>query len=81
MYLNVFLRVQSYEKKRKWEKFSIFALQKNFKRAMESVVLICFVAYTVLLFAVMWLSSRKSSGNDAFSVGSASRRGRWWRTA
>ena len=69
MYLNVILRVQSYEKKRKWEKFSIFALQKNFKRAMESVVLICFVAYTVLLFAVMWLSSRKSSGNDAFFRG------------
>ena len=36
---------------------------------MESVVLICFVAYTVLLFAVMWLSSRKSAGNDAFFRG------------
>ncbi len=36
---------------------------------METIVLICFVAYTVLLFAVMWLSSRKTSGNDAFFRG------------
>ena len=36
---------------------------------METVVLVCFVAYTVLLFVVMWLSSRKASGNDAFFRG------------
>lgn len=36
---------------------------------METVVLICFVAYTVLLFVVMWLSSRRAAGNDAFFRG------------
>ena len=36
---------------------------------MEKIVLICFVAYTVLLFAVMWLSSRRTAGNDAFFRG------------
>lgn len=36
---------------------------------MESIILICFLAYTVLLFAVMWLTSRKSTGNDAFFRG------------
>ena len=42
---------------------------------METVVLICFVAYTVLLFVVMWLSSRRTSGNDAFFRGQ--RRSPW----
>ena len=43
--------------------------KKNLKVRMETVVLICFVAYTVLLFGVMWLSSRKTAGNDAFFRG------------
>ena len=33
------------------------------------IVLICFLLYTLLLFVVMWLSSRKGSGNDAFFRG------------
>ncbi|MCR4658728.1 MAG: sodium:solute symporter [Bacteroidales bacterium] len=34
---------------------------------MQLTILICFVLYTLLLFAVMWLTSRKgSNGNDAF---------------
>ena len=36
---------------------------------METIILVCFLAYTALLFVVMWLSSRKSSGNDAFFRG------------
>ena len=36
---------------------------------METIILICFLAYTALLFVVMWLSSRKSAGNDAFFRG------------
>ncbi|MBQ6047150.1 MAG: sodium:solute symporter [Bacteroidales bacterium] len=36
---------------------------------MELTILICFAAYTVLLFLVMWLTSRKGSGNDAFFRG------------
>lgn len=36
---------------------------------MELTILVCFVAYTCLLFIVMWLSSRKSAGNDAFFRG------------
>ncbi|MBQ6237557.1 MAG: sodium:solute symporter [Bacteroidales bacterium] len=29
-------------------------------------MLLCFILYTALLFFVMWLTSRRSSGNDAF---------------
>lgn len=36
---------------------------------METIILICFLAYTLLLFGVMWLSSRRSSDNDAFFRG------------
>lgn len=36
---------------------------------METIILICFAAYTLLLFGVMWLSSRRSSDNDAFFRG------------
>ena len=36
---------------------------------MELTIALCFVAYTLLLFAVMWLSSRRSSDNDAFFRG------------
>lgn len=42
---------------------------------MEWVVFVCFLIYTVLLFGVTWLSSRKSSGNDAFFRGQ--RRSPW----
>ena len=65
----VYLKVQNYKKKRKWENFSIFAFQKIHKDTLEKIVLICFVAYTVLLFVVMWLSSRRTAGNDAFFRG------------
>lgn len=37
---------------------------------MELIILGCFVAYTALLFLVMWLSSRKNHGNEAFFRGS-----------
>lgn len=43
---------------------------------MELTILVCFLAYTCLLFLVMWLSSRKSSGNDAFFRGQ--RRSPWF---
>lgn len=36
---------------------------------METIILTCFLAYTALLFLVMWLSSRKGAGNDAFFRG------------
>lgn len=36
---------------------------------MELTIAICFVAYTLLLFGVMWLSSRRSNDNDAFFRG------------
>ena len=36
---------------------------------MELTILICFAVYTALLFVVMWLTSRRSSGNDAFFRG------------
>lgn len=36
---------------------------------MELIILGCFVAYTALLFWVMWLSSRKNHGNEAFFRG------------
>ena len=42
---------------------------------MESTILICFLAYTLLLFVVMWLTSRRGAGNDAFFRGS--RRSPW----
>lgn len=32
---------------------------------METIILTCFLAYTVLLFVVMWFTSRRA-GNDAF---------------
>lgn len=36
---------------------------------METTILSCFIGYTILLFVVMWLSSRKSSDNDSFFRG------------
>ena len=36
---------------------------------METIILICFLAYTLLLFGIMWLSSRRGSDNDAFFRG------------
>ena len=36
---------------------------------METIILTCFLAYTALLFLIMWLSSRKSSDNDTFFRG------------
>lgn len=32
----------------------------------QNIILLCFILYTALLFFVMWLTSRRSSGNDAF---------------
>ena len=43
---------------------------------MESTILICFVIYTALLFLVMWLTSRKGAGNDAFFRGN--RKSPWY---
>ena len=42
---------------------------------MESTILICFLVYTLLLFVVMWLTSRRGGGNDAFFRGG--RRSPW----
>ena len=39
------------------------------KDILETIILICFAAYTLLLFGIMWLSSRKASDNDAFFRG------------
>lgn len=36
---------------------------------MELTILVCFAIYTVLLFVVMWLTSRRSASNDAFFRG------------
>lgn len=36
---------------------------------MELTILVCFAIYTLLLFVVMWASSRKSANNDAFFRG------------
>lgn len=36
---------------------------------METIILSCFIAYTLLLFGVMWLSSRRSADNDSFFRG------------
>ena len=38
--------------------------------------MLCFMAYTALLFLVMWLTSRKGAGNDAFFRGN--RRSPWY---
>ena len=43
---------------------------------MEATILICFVIYTALLFLVMWLTSRKGAGNDAFFRGN--RKSPWY---
>lgn len=43
--------------------------KKNFKQTLETIILSCFIAYTLLLFGVMWLSSRKSADNDSFFRG------------
>jgi SSS family transporter len=43
---------------------------------METIILLCFVIYTGLLFLVMWLTSRKSAGNDAFFRGN--RKSPWY---
>ena len=32
----------------------------------QNIILLCFILYTALLFFVMWLTSRRASGNDAF---------------
>ena len=32
----------------------------------QNIILLCFILYTALLFFVMWLTSRRSAGNDAF---------------
>ena len=42
---------------------------------METIILVCFLAYTVLLFAVMWATARRTS-NDAFFR--AGRRSPWY---
>ncbi len=42
----------------------------------QNIILLCFILYTALLFFVMWLSSRRSSGNDAFFRGN--RRSPWF---
>lgn len=39
------------------------------EKKMQTTILICFVLYTLLLFAVMWMTSRRSSNNDAFFRG------------
>lgn len=44
--------------------FSLLVIEQ-----METTILICFAAYTLLLFGVMWLTSRRSGGNDAFFRG------------
>lgn len=44
-------------------------LKKNINFVLEYIISISFIAYTILLFVVMWFSSRKSSGNDAFFRG------------
>ena len=43
---------------------------------MELTIVLCFLAYTLLLFGVMWLSSRRSADNDAFFRGQ--RRSPWF---
>ena len=43
---------------------------------METVILSCFVVYTALLFLIMWLTSRRNSGNDAYFRGN--RRSPWY---
>ena len=35
----------------------------------QNIIFLCFVLYTALIFLVMWLSSRRSAGNDAFFRG------------
>ena len=42
---------------------------------MESTILVCFLVYTLLLFVVMWFTSRRGAGNDAFFRGG--RRSPW----
>lgn len=41
----------------------------NLSVKMQTTILTCFIIYTLLLFLVMWLSSRRSSNNDAFFRG------------
>ena len=36
---------------------------------VQNIILLCFILYTALLFFVMWLTSRRSAGNDAFFRG------------
>ena len=43
---------------------------------MELTIVLCFLAYTLLLFGVMWLSSRRGADNDAFFRGQ--RRSPWF---
>lgn len=35
----------------------------------QNIILVSFILYTVLLFVVMWLTSRRNAGNDAFFRG------------
>lgn len=35
----------------------------------QNIILLCFILYTALLFFVMWITSRRSAGNDAFFRG------------
>ena len=43
---------------------------------MELIIVLCFLGYTLLLFGVMWLSSRRGADNDAFFRGQ--RRSPWF---
>lgn len=56
--------------------FRIFANLLPRGDAMELTIVLCFLAYTLLLFGVMWLSSRRSADNDAFFRGQ--RRSPWF---
>ena len=35
----------------------------------QNIILLCFILYTAMIFFVMWLTSRRASGNDAFFRG------------
>ena len=43
---------------------------------MATIILLCFGIYTGLLFLIMWLTSRKGAGNDAFFRGN--RKSPWY---
>lgn len=57
--------------------FLFVSLHFSFLRSiMELTIAICFFAYTLLLFVVTWLSSRRGNDNDAFFRGQ--RRSPWF---